>query len=196
MPETPTFQSGSFWFRRRRLLLLALVVVVIAVVVVAVRSTGSARGVRPDLGPGPVRGVRLTEFQPGEGDQSCPGVGADLPVVRLVAQVDVEQLTICLGPGRRADSFPLESFVLDATTDDGARILDAWAAAWSLGDQQVPWWQNPEDVACPTTAFFNAPVAITVDGVTVRPIPPWDACQPLPEALAALDEVTQAARPA
>ena len=139
MSETPTDRSGSSWFPGRRRLLIALAVVFVVLVgVVVVRSCGSSRVVRPDLGPGPVRGVRLTEFLPGEGDQTCTGIAAGLPVVRLVEQVNVEQMTVCLGPGRRAETFPLEPFVLSAADPDGERLLDGWAAAWSLTDQRYP----------------------------------------------------------
>ena len=70
------------------------------------------------------------------------GVGADLPVVRLVEQVDVERMVVCLGPGRRAGTLPLEPYVLEATDPDGERLLDAWAAVWSLPDAQPPGWRT------------------------------------------------------
>ena len=165
-------------------------VFVVLVGVVVVRSCGSSRVVRPDLGPGPVRGVRLTEFRPGEGDQTCTGLAADLPVVRLVEQVDVERMTVCLGPGRRADTFPLEPFVLSAAEPDGERLLDGWAAAWSLPDRAT------RPGGCPALAISYPPTAITVAGVTLRPVPPMGACQPLEPALAATAEIAQAARPA
>ena len=94
-------------------------------VALAIRASGGSRVIRPDLGPGPVRGVRLTEFRPGEGAETCTGVGAELPVVRLVEQVDVERIVVCLGPGRFAGTLPLEPYVLDAASPDGERLLDA-----------------------------------------------------------------------
>lgn len=172
-------------------MVLILVVLVVVLAVLTVVSAVSPRVVRPDRGPGPVRGVRLTEFLPGEeGYQTCRLVGADLPVVRLVEQVDVERMVVCLGPGRRAGTLPLEPYALEATDPDGERLLDAWAAAWSLPDER----QN--NGGCPAAAAAVPPSAITVAGVTMRPVPPYGPCLPLPQALRSLDDVAQAARPA
>jgi hypothetical protein len=188
MSETPTDRSGSPWFRGLRPLVFALVVLVVVLAVLTVISAGSPRAVRPDRGPGPVRGVRLTEFRPGEGDQTCSAVGADLPVVRLVEQVDLERMVVCLGPGRRVGTLPLEPYALEATDPDGERLLDAWAAAWSLPDER----QN--NGACPAIGVLVPPSAITVAGVTMRPVPPFGPCQPLPLALSTQADIAQAAR--
>lgn len=193
MSETPTGWSGSSSFRGRRPLVLILVALVVVLVVLTVVSTCSPRVVRPDLGPGPVRGVRLTEFLPDEGDQTCTGVGAELPVVRLVEQVDVQRMVVCLGPGRRAETLPLEPYALEATDPDGEQLLDAWAAAWSLPDEQPAGWRRGD--GCPAIAILVPSSAITVAGVTMRPVPPFGLCQPLSTALSALADIGQAARP-
>ena len=197
MSVAPTDGSGPRWFSGPRRVLLVLGAVLLLVVggLWAIGSR-SGRVIRSDLGPGPVRGVRLTEFRPGEGDQTCPGLPADLPVVRLVEQVDVESMSLCLGPGRRADTYPLEPFVLDAASPEGERLLDAFAAAWSLADRPLPWGQNPDEVACPAIAIIYPPSSITVAGVRMRPVPPSNWCQPLEAPLVALEQIAQAARPA
>ena len=110
--------------------------------------------------------------------------------MRLVEQVNVEQMTVCLGPGRRAETFPLEPFVLSAADPDGERLLDGWAAAWSLTDRADP------TGGCPALSISYPPTAITVGGITLRVVPPVGACQPLEPALAATAEIAQAARPA
>ncbi len=194
MSKTPTGWLGSSRFRGRRPLVLILVVLVVVLVVLTLASALSPRVVRPDRGPGPVRGVRLTEFQPGEGIQTCPQVGTDLPVVRLVEQVDVERMVVCLGPGRRAGTLPLEPYVLEATDPDGERLLDAWAAVWSLPDASPPGWRRSG--GCPAIGVSVPPSAITVAGVTMRPVPPFGPCLPLEPALTALTDIGQAARPA
>ncbi len=198
MSEAPTGWSGPSWFRGRRRLVMVVAAVLVAIVVgaLAIRASGGSRVIRPDLGPGPVRGVRLTEFRPGEGAETCTGVGAELPVVRLVEQVDVERIVVCLGPGRFPGTLPLEPYVLDAASPDGERLLDAWAAAWSLPDEQLPWWQNPDETPCPAIGIIVPASAITVAGVIMRPVPPSSWCQPLPAALDALADIAQAARPA
>ncbi len=197
MSVAPTGGSGPRWFSgpRRALLVLGAVLVLVVAALWAVDSR-SGRTFHPDLGPGPVRGVRLTEFRPGEGDQTCPGLPADLPVVRLVEQVDVERMTLCLGPGRRADTFPLEPFVLDAASPESEGLLDDWAAAWSLPDRPLPWWQSPDSVVCPAIAIVYPQSSITVAGVTMRPVPPSTWCQPLEPPLVALEQIARAARPA
>ncbi len=197
MSVAPTDGSGPRWFSgpRRALLVIGAVLVLVVGGLWALDSR-SGRLIHPDLGPGPVPGVRLTEFRPGEGDQTCAGLPADLPVVRLVEQVGVERMTLCLGPGRRADTYPLEPFVLDDTSPDAERLLDAFAAAWSLPDRALPWWQNPGEVACPAIAIVYPQSSITVAGVTLRPVPPSTWCQPLEAPLVALEQVAQAARPA
>lgn len=196
MSVAPTNGSGPRWFSGpRRVLLVIGAVLLLVVGGLWAMSSRSGRLIRTDLGPGPVRGVRLTEFRPGEGDQTCPGLPADLPVVRLVEQVDVERMTLCLGPGRRADTYPLELFVLDAASPEAEQLLDGWAAAWSLPDRPLPWWQNPDEVACPAIAIVYPQSSITVAGVTMRPVPPSNWCQPLEPPLVALEQVAQAARP-
>lgn len=163
--------------------------------VVVVRAASADRAVHRDLGPGPVRGVRLTEFVPGEGDLACAGVTADQPVVRLVEQVNVESVTICLGPGRLSATLPVEPYVLMASESaEAERLLDTWSAAWSLPDRRLRWWQSQDRIACDASPVLLPAVSITVAGVAMRPVPPSDRCHPLDPAVEVMGELSQAAR--
>jgi hypothetical protein len=195
MGVASTDRSGPRWFSSRGRVVLVFVALLIGTLLAvwAIRSVGS-QPVRPDLGPGPVRGVRLAGPGSGEGMETCRGIPAAAPTVRLVEQVDVETMTVCLGPGRRGNTYPLEPYVLAASDPDGERLLDAWAAAWSRPDRQPAWGE--ESVTCTDVGSSYPALGVTVDGVSVRPVPPLDGCIPLPAALAVLDEITRAARPA
>ena len=163
---------------KRWLILIVVITVVVALMIIAVASTRD--GAREDLGPGPVPGSHLTEPTFEEQRQACPGVQAGQPIVRFSAPPPVAVMTICVPdpdtPGATAWDGPLVAEVISRDDSaEAAELLDRWADAWA-GADDLPWLGGP--VACTEEFRLNPSISITTtEGVTVRPVAPYDACK-------------------
>lgn len=171
-----------------------LIIVIAVVVVLMIIAVSSARdGARVDLRPGPVPGSFVTEPTFEEQRQACPGVEGGQPIVRFTSAPAVELMTICVPdpdtPGSSPWDGPLVAEVISVDDSaEAAELLDRWSGAWA-GKDDLPLLGGP--VACTEDFRLNPSLAITtVEGVTVRPVAPYDACKrPTEEADAAFNEV-------